>query len=96
MSTDLSGVVSMEVLRGIREGDVVWVTVHEDLPSEEINAVQGVLGAGFSEDVSLIVTRRGYVDSIHLIPLSELLHFREVLDSAIASYAESHLQDVGA
>lgn len=88
MSKDaLANVVNLDVLRSLREGDVVWVTLRDGLDDEEVEAVQHVLSSVITEDVSLIVTRLGYVEGIRQVPLSELMQLRQVLDDAIDAYA---------
>lgn len=87
MNDGLANVASLDVLRNVRAGDVVWVTLKSAVEDEEVAAVQHILGSVLQEDVHLIVTRSGYLENIRKVPVAELIHLRTVIDQAVDTYA---------
>lgn len=79
---------AINVLSGLRDGDVVWVTVQDGVVDDEVKAIQHVLESIIEVDVSLVVARSDYIESLRKVPLSELLRIREHIESALALMAE--------
>ena len=83
----LPEVVSMDVLRSLRAGDVIWLTLRADVADEEIEVVQDILSTIVEEDVHLIVTREGYVESFRKMSLSELMVLQAKVEAAVEAVA---------
>ena len=83
----LPDVVSVDVLRSLRAGDVIWVTLRSDVADEEIEVIQDLLSSIVEEDVHLIVTRAGYVESFRKMPLAELMSLQARIEAAVEAVA---------
>lgn len=81
-------IAAIHVLHNLREGDVVWVVLNADVDDMDVEAVQRVLQTVIEEDVSLIVTKQGFVEGLRRLSLTDLLQFQGEIESAINALAE--------
>lgn len=86
----MEGVVSLNVLRDIRDGDVILVTVKSGLEPEEMDVIRDVLASSLAFDATIIVTPVGFLEGMRHMTLSEMVVLRDTLESAIDSYAQEH------
>jgi hypothetical protein len=82
--------LSIQVLRNVRDGDVVWVTVRADADTDEIEVVQTVVAANLNADATVLVTTAGFLDDLKRASLDELMSLRDRLDVAISGYVSEH------
>jgi len=79
-------VVSIDLLRSVRDGDVVWVTVRSGVEPEEMDVIRDVISAGIQGDATIIVTPQGFLENLHKVSLSEMVSVRDALEKAIDTY----------
>jgi hypothetical protein len=88
----MTGLVSLEVLHSVRDGDVVWVTVQPGMEPREMDVIRDVLCANMHGDATIIVTPAGFLESIRNVPLSDLVALRDQLESAISTYMDQNIK----
>lgn len=93
MSALPKSVASLEVLRNIRAGDLVWVTVRGDVDEEEVHAIHAVVSSAIPEEANLIVTHEGYLKNVHLATLSDLMKLQQTIEKAIQSMVAARSTD---
>lgn len=74
---------SVEVVRNLRDGDVVWITIPEGLPDEYIEALHDSIESAVTVDATILVAPRDLASAVQVLSLPEMLAFREILDAAI-------------
>lgn len=86
--------LTVQVVKGLREGDVLWIQLDPGAEPEEIDAVQVAVSAHLGSNATVFVSPRGFPERINRLPLSELLRMRDALDGAITAYTAANLADV--
>ena len=87
MSTDIpTTVLTAEMVRNLRGGDFVWVTVDMALESNDVEAVHEIVSTLLPEDVNLLVTRGTYLKDIHMVSLEEMLAMQKIVEKAIIDH----------
>lgn len=81
MSVD--AIKNIQVLRNLRDGDVLWVQVQKEAHPDEVQAVHTALEATISPDVVIIVSHEELVRGVEVMPLSEIVSLRDRLDHII-------------
>lgn len=89
-----SEVLTAQVVRNLRDGDFVWVTVDESLEDEETSSVQDVIGSLLPEGVSLMVTRGDCIERIKVATLEDLLSIQGAIEAAIRELTRARLIEV--
>jgi hypothetical protein len=84
-----SSVLSVEVVRNLREGDLVWVVVSADATEEDVEDAHGVVGSVLPDGVNLMVTHSDYVQRVRVASLTDLLHLQETIEAAIRAMADA-------
>lgn len=79
----MDAIKNIEVLSHLRDGDVLWVRVHNDTPPEDIDAMHTALEAAIHTEVTIIVTNDELVGSMKVLSLADLVEMKEKLDLAI-------------
>jgi hypothetical protein len=79
----MRGIMDIEVLHNLRDGDVLWLQVHNGTSSEEVDAIHAALEEVLSTETTIIVTNKALVESIQVMPLADLLLLQEQIGTAV-------------
>jgi len=79
----MGGIMDIEVLHNLRDGDVLWLRVHNETSTDEIDAIHTALGEALSTETTIIVTNEALVESIQVMPLATLLLLQEQIGKAV-------------
>jgi hypothetical protein len=81
-----SEVLTAQVVRNLRDGDFVWVTVAPTLDEDEVAAVHAIMSALLPENANLLVTRGNYLERIKVESLEDLLRIQQIIELAIRDF----------
>lgn len=87
-----SEVLSARVLRNLRDGDIVWVTVDPELDEEDMDTVHQIVSSLLPENVNLLVTVGGSMD-LRVAALDELLDLQQQVEEAIKDFSAARAHD---
>lgn len=86
-------VLRVDVIKNLRDGDVLWVHVAGQPEPEELDAMYDSISALVEANVTIFVTPGDVIERIRVLPLIELLQLREVIDEAIRLQVEARADD---
>lgn len=94
MSVEIpSDVLSAQVVRNLREGDFVWVTVTPTLDEDEIEVVHSIISLLIPEETNLLVTRGDYLERIKVLSLEDLLCIQQTIEQVICDHIAARAID---
>lgn len=79
----------VEVIKNLRDGDVVWIRVPAGTTEAETEAIHVAVTEGISAEVAIFVAPDSLVESISVLSLDRLMALRELLDQLITDQSVS-------
>ena len=79
----MDAIKTIEVLRNLRDGDVLLVRVHDETPSDQIEAMHTALESVIVNEVTIIVTSDELVQHFRIMSLSDLVELKEQIEIAL-------------
>ena len=79
----------VEVIKNLRDGDVIWICVPAGTTEEETEAIHVAVAEGITAEVAIFVAPDSLVESVSVLPLDRLIALRDLLDQLIDGQAQS-------
>lgn len=74
-----------EVIKNLKDGDVLWVSLHDDADEDEMDAMREILEESLSTDVHVLVTKKKYIQSFQMFSLKDLMDMHKQIEEMIIS-----------